>query len=49
MKYFISRGISEDRMHYIGFGSSRPKYKIPEKNGYEALMNRRVEIVILEK
>lgn len=49
MKYFMYSGISKDRMHYIGYGSSKPKFQIPEKNGYEALQNRRVEILILEK
>lgn len=49
MNYFIGKGISSERLKYIGYGSTRPKFKIPEKNGYEALMNRRVEILILEK
>lgn len=49
MNYFINRGIEKDRIEYIGYGSSKPKFQIPEKNGYEALQNRRVEILILEK
>lgn len=49
MNYFVVKGISPDRLQYIGFGSTKPKFKIPEKNGYEALMNRRVEILILDK
>ncbi len=49
MNYFLEKGISSDRLQYIGYGSTKPKFKIPEKNGYEALMNRRVEILILDK
>ena len=49
MTYFLSKGIAPNRLEYVGFGSSKPKFKIPEKNGYEALMNRRVEIILLEK
>ena len=49
MNYFINREIEKDRIEYIGYGSEKPKFKIPEKNGYEALQNRRVEILILEK
>ncbi len=49
MNYFLGKGISPDRLQYIGYGSTKPKYKIPERNGYEALMNRRVEILILDK
>ncbi|ESU22773.1 hypothetical protein FEDK69T_20340 [Flavobacterium enshiense DK69] len=47
--YLIQQGISEERLQYIGYGSSKPKYNIPEKNGYQALMNRRVEILIIDK
>ncbi|MBP9847966.1 MAG: OmpA family protein [Flavobacterium sp.] len=49
LDYLVSKGVEKERIHYVGYGSSRPKFKIPEKNGYEALMNRRVEIVIQEK
>lgn len=49
MDYFLKKGISPDRLQYIGYGSAKPKFKIPEKNGYEALMNRRVEILIVDK
>ena len=48
LDYLVSKGVEKERVYYIGYGSSRPKFKIPEKNGYEALMNRRVEIVIQE-
>ncbi|HSD14954.1 MAG TPA: OmpA family protein [Flavobacterium sp.] len=47
--FLIQQGISEERLQYIGYGASKPKYRIPEKNGYEALMNRRVEILIVDK
>jgi outer membrane protein OmpA-like peptidoglycan-associated protein len=49
MNYFLEKGISPDRLQYVGYGSTKPKFKIPEKNGYEALMNRRVEILIIDK
>ncbi len=49
LDYLVSKGVTKERIQYIGYGSNRPKFKIPEKNGYEALMNRRVEIVIQEK
>jgi outer membrane protein OmpA-like peptidoglycan-associated protein len=49
MNYFLEKGVSIDRMQYVGYGSTKPKYKIPERNGYEALMNRRVEILIIDK
>ena len=49
LDYLVSKGVTKERIQYIGYGSNRPKFKIPEKNVYEALMNRRVEIVIQEK
>jgi outer membrane protein OmpA-like peptidoglycan-associated protein len=49
MDYLVSKGVEKERIQYIGYGVNRPIYRIPEKNGYEALMNRRVEIVIKEK
>jgi outer membrane protein OmpA-like peptidoglycan-associated protein len=49
MDYLVSKGVEKERIQYIGYGANRPIYTIPEKNGYEALMNRRVEIVIKEK
>ena len=49
MDYLVSKGVEKERIQNIGYGSTRPKFIIPEKNGYEALMNRRVEIVIQEK
>jgi len=49
MDYLVTKGVEKERIQYIGYGANRPIYRIPEKNGYEALMNRRVEIVIKEK
>lgn len=49
MDYLVSKGVEKERIKYIGYGANPPIYRIPEKNGYEALMNRRVEIVIQEK
>ena len=49
MDYLVSKGVEKERIQYIGYGANRPIYRIPKKNGYEALMNRRVEIVIQEK
>lgn len=49
MNYFLEKGISPNRLQYVGYVSTKPKYKIPERNGYEALMNRRVEILIVDK
>ncbi|MFD2892929.1 OmpA family protein [Flavobacterium chuncheonense] len=48
-EYFVKGGVEKERLACLGFGSSKPKFRIPEKNGYEALQNRRVEILILEK
>ncbi|RXR30591.1 hypothetical protein EQG68_11030 [Flavobacterium piscinae] len=47
--YLLSNGISESRISYKGFASTRPIYPLPEKNEEERVANRRVEILILEK
>ena len=47
--YLIEKNILFARVFHEGFGSSKPVYKIPEKNDSEKLANRRVEILILEK
>ncbi|WP_299518027.1 OmpA family protein, partial [uncultured Flavobacterium sp.] len=47
--FLLSNGISEDRITYKGFASSRPLYPLPEKNEEERVANRRVEILIIEK
>ena len=48
-RILVSEGISDRRILVKGFGVSKPKYEIPEKNEYEAAQNRRVEIMILDK
>lgn len=45
--YLLEKEIFLKRLSYKGFGSSRPVYKIPEKNEAERLANRRVEILIV--
>ena len=47
--FLLSNGISESRISYKGFASTRPIYPLPEKNEEERVANRRVEILILEK
>ncbi|MEO8235536.1 MAG: OmpA family protein [Flavobacterium sp.] len=47
--YLVEKDILFARVFHEGFGSSKPVYKIPEKNDSEKLANRRVEILILEK
>ncbi len=46
--YLLSKGISKDRLNFVGFGRSRPIVEF-EKSEEEADKNRRVEIRILEK
>jgi len=48
-RVLVSEGIGEKRILVKGFGVSKPKFPIPEKNEYEASQNRRVEIMILER
>ena len=48
-RILVSEGIKEKRIQVKGFGVSKPKFPIPEKNEIEAARNRRVEIMILEK
>ena len=45
--FLISKGISKNRMTYIGLGVTSPLYTIPEKNEMEEKANRRVEIKII--
>lgn len=47
--YLLRNKIDRKRMSFKGYGTSRPKHKIPEKNAMEEDENRRVEILILEK
>jgi len=46
--YFASRGIDTARMRYIGLGSSKPKV-YPEVTEYDRYLNRRVELLIINK
>ena len=46
--YLSYNGIMQNRMTYKGFGSSRKLFPL-ERNSYEMSMNRRVEILILER
>ena len=48
-RILVSEGIKDKRIQVKGFGVSKPKFPIPEKNEVEAARNRRVEIMILEK
>jgi len=48
-RVLVSEGIGEKRIQVKGFGVTKPKFAIPEKNEYEAERNRRVEIMILER
>ena len=45
--FLISKGISKNRMTYVGFGVTNPLFKIPENNETEQISNRRVEIKII--
>ena len=47
--YLVEKDVLFARVFHEGFGSSKPIYKIPEKNDSEKLANRRVEILIVEK
>jgi outer membrane protein OmpA-like peptidoglycan-associated protein len=47
-EYFLSNGISAERMSYRGVGASQPKV-YPERNHKDQDANRRVEIVVLKK
>lgn len=48
-RVLISNFIRQDRMVVKGFGVTKPKFAIPEANEEQALANRRVEIMILQK
>lgn len=45
----IENGIEKVRLSYKGFGSKKPIYPLPEKDEYERIANRRVEILIVKK
>lgn len=46
--YLVRNNIDKNRMIYKGYGSTKPIFRIPEKNSREEDENRRVEILILE-
>jgi outer membrane protein OmpA-like peptidoglycan-associated protein len=46
-KFLEYNEIDKSRMTYVGFGSNRPMYPIPEKSEEEREANRRVEIEII--
>ena len=48
-RILVFEGISERRVDVKGFGTTKPKFPIPEKSEFEAARNRRVEIMILDK
>ncbi|MEC4005743.1 OmpA family protein [Flavobacterium sp. SUN052] len=48
-RILVSEGVREKRIQVIGFGTTKPKFPIPEKSEFEAARNRRVEIMILDK
>lgn len=47
--YLIRNGIATARLGHRGFGSSKPLYRLPERNEAERVANRRVEILIMQK
>jgi len=47
--FLVRNGIDKDRITFKGFASTRPIYPLPEKNEFERIANRRVELLILEK
>ncbi|MHA3788599.1 OmpA family protein [Flavobacterium hauense] len=47
-EYLVDKGIDDGRLSHNGFGSTRPVYPLPEKNEEERVVNRRVEIEIIE-
>lgn len=46
--YLIRKKVNRERMSYKGYGVSRPRHPIPEKNSQEEDDNRRVEIMVVE-
>ena len=46
-KFLEYNGIEKSRMTFVGFGSSKPLYSLPEKSEAEREANRRVEIEII--
>jgi len=48
-RVLVANSIRQDRLIVKGFGVTKPKFAIPEANEEQALANRRVEIMILQK
>lgn len=48
-RVLVSQHIRQDRLVVKGFGVTKPKFAIPEATEEQALANRRVEIMILQK
>lgn len=46
--FLTSQGINKDRLTYVGFGSTKALYPVPEKDESQRAANRRVEIEIIE-
>lgn len=46
--FLVENGISNSRLRYKGFGSTKPIHPIPERNEFERNENRRVEILVLQ-
>jgi len=49
LRWLTNNDININRLSFIGFGSSRPIYPIPEKSYAEEVANRRVEILVVQK
>lgn len=47
-KFLEYNGIEKSRMTFVGYGSTKPLYPLPEKTEEEREANRRVEIEIVE-
>lgn len=47
--FLVNKGISNKRLSFESFNATLPIFPMPENNEYERIMNRRVEVVILEK
>ena len=45
----ILNGVSKKRLSVVGYGGTKPKFSIPERNENEMKANRRVEIKIIDK
>ena len=48
-RILVSEGISDKRLKTKGFGTTKPKFAIPEQTEEQAAQNRRVEIMVLSK